>query len=128
MTPSDGSDSILVAHQQKWDAPLPPPDILSRYGEADPSFPDRVMRMAERTLDHQMDAEQKALEDQARINSGLLIQTRIGQIAGLCVAIAGIALAALAILHNQPWAASIIASVDLTGLVAVFVIGSRRGG
>jgi len=34
-------------YQEITQGPLPDPDILARYKNADPSFPERIMKMAE---------------------------------------------------------------------------------
>jgi len=38
---------MILASQSISVGPLPDPDALERYGNADPSFPERIVRMAE---------------------------------------------------------------------------------
>jgi uncharacterized membrane protein len=49
--PQQNNPSITHLHQETteivFQGPLPAPDVLEKYQSADPSFPERIMKMAE---------------------------------------------------------------------------------
>ena len=101
--------------------PLPPPDILIQYNDAVPNAAERIIAMAERQAAHRIELEGRvAKADIRRSNAGL--------IAGLIVALAGLATAFFLIDRGHEIAGMTLGGIDLAGLVTVFVYGtvSRR--
>jgi len=75
-----------IVHNQKFEiteGPLPNPEILVRYGTADPSFPERIVRMAE-----EHNAADVAMKN--RISLSNLIIPIIGQVFTLILGAGGI--------------------------------------
>lgn len=88
------SRSTVLQHR----GPLPPPSLLGGYGNVDASFPDRIVRMAERELAHnqEMDRETMALNERERRRYYDVISAKnenqhrynmAGLIVGACIAI-----------------------------------------
>ena len=101
--------------------PLPPPEILARYNDAVPDGAERIIVLAEKQAAHRMALESRVVDaDIKRSNWGLG--------AGLLVALAGIVAAFLMVDRGNAVAGAVVGSLDLVGLVAVFVYGtvSRR--
>jgi uncharacterized membrane protein len=47
-TDEAGNNEItLLRHQRSISGPIPPPEIMGQYAAFDPSFPDRLLRLAE---------------------------------------------------------------------------------
>lgn len=108
---------------QSWRGPIPAPDDLARYKEVDPALPDRILAMAERTLeltekqtDHRIEMERRSvLGMNWRANAGLWL--------GFILAVFVFGGCGWLISAGHEIAGTVIASVDVVGLVSVFVYG-----
>jgi uncharacterized membrane protein len=110
-----------ISVSSTFSGPLPPPDILARYNDAVPDGAERIIALAERQAAHRMALESRVVDaDIKRSNLGLG--------AGLLVALAGLFASFLMVDRGNAVAGAVVASLDLAGLVAVFVYGtvSRR--
>ena len=56
---------ISATHSQLTVGPLPPPEMLSGYGHVHPSFPERIVAMAEQEQAHRQTLETKAMDSAA---------------------------------------------------------------
>lgn len=104
-----------------FSGPLPPPEILVKYNDAAPNGAERIIAMAERQAGHRMALESRVVDaDIKRANWGLA--------AGFVVALAGLLVAYLLIDRGNAVAGMAFGTIDLVGLVAVFIYGtlSRR--
>jgi uncharacterized membrane protein len=104
-----------------FSGPLPPPDILARYNDAVSDGAERIIALAERQAAHRMGLESRVVDaDIKRSNWGL--------VAGFIVAVAGLLIAFLMVDRGNAVAGVVVGSLDLAGLVAIFVYGtvSRR--
>jgi uncharacterized membrane protein len=115
----DDEDAVLVASQQTWSGPLPPPTLLVEYNDAVANGAERVLSMAEAQARHRMKMEEKTLESDRR-----LAQT--GQWIGLVVVLAVLALGGYMAHLGATTAAVATIGIDVVGLAAVFVFGSLR--
>lgn len=63
MPPSMGQAAILASLQQQhaWNAPVPPPEAAERFEKICPGSFNRMLRMAEKEQDNQIDLSQKQL-------------------------------------------------------------------
>jgi uncharacterized membrane protein len=55
-----------------FSGPIPAPEDLARYGQLDPSFPERIFTMAERNQEHRLAMESKILAMESAQNSHVL--------------------------------------------------------
>ena len=99
--------------------PLPEPSILSDYDKVLPGLADRIVVMAESEKDHRHQMQSRQLELSAR-------RSLIGLISGLIVAISCIILAIWATYKGYYVAGTIIASIDIVALTAIFVLGAKQ--
>lgn len=109
--------ATLTVQQLYHQGPLPSAIELRRYGEIDPAFPDRIMRMAESDLAHQHDLGRRMAADR-----------RTGLWLGWSLTMALMAIGAFLLWQEKDvggWAALAGA---LAFVVVPMVIGKRHGG
>jgi uncharacterized membrane protein len=82
----DDGKRIIQQIEAHWCGPLPPPAILKGYQQIDPTFPERIVRLAETEADHR-----RTLED--KVITAEIASTRRGQHATviLCLGLFGLA-------------------------------------
>lgn len=98
--------------------PLPPPQLLAQYNEAVPSGAERIMMMAESQAEHRQGLESRVIFHD-------IIAGYLGIVAGLCIAVAFLVAAYLLIDAGHEAAGVTLGTLDLVGLVGVFVYGTR---
>ncbi len=108
-----------VAMMQAWSSPFPPPQILERYKDIDPGFPERIIKMAEKEGDHRRAMQKMAMEKTFSLMAR-------GQIFALFVATLGLGVAGFSIWLNHPTAGAIIGGTSLVALVTAFLKGPRK--
>src|SRR6218665_122766 len=59
--------------------PLPDPETLAQYDQIIPNGGERIMRMAEKQLDHRMESEKKKTEREKSLNNSEILQSKRGQ-------------------------------------------------
>ena len=107
----------FLSHVEQYSGPLPPPDLLIKYNSAFPNAAERIFNLAERQTNHRMDLEKTVVTgDSERADKGLYC--------GLTVALVGLLVAGFLGYVGQVIPASIIGSIDLVSLVAVFIYGT----
>lgn len=99
--------------------PIPPPRVLAEYGQIQPDLVDRIVKMAEKQQAHRHRMEERSL------SASITLSIR-GLMTGFLVGLAGLGAATWMVHEKQSAAGIIIGSVDLIGLVSVFVLGNRR--
>lgn len=97
--------------QEVYSGPLPHPDQLNIYDEATRAS---IVEMAVKEQAHNHSMQSRGL-------SGAILKDRLGQIFGFGIAISGLAAAAW-ISQYSAVAAAIIGTLDLVGMVGVFVV------
>lgn len=120
----DDSQGALPSHliaayaEATYSGPIPPPSMLRGYEEVVPGSAKSLFDIFIKQARHRMELEKKVIEaDIQRANWGLL--------AGLVVSLAFLAASTAMVLGGFQVAGTIIGSIDLVGLVTVFVIGHR---
>lgn len=99
--------------------PLPAPEILAGYEMVEAGTANRVIAMAEREQVHRHEQETRALEANVDL-------ARRGQVAGTLIGITGFAAAVILGVFGQPWAAGVVAALDVGGIIAALALGRRR--
>ena len=94
--------------------PIPPPQILQLYNNSVPDAAERIIRMAEKQSDHRMDLERKI------VNSNI-IKSYAGMMLATVIAIYGLYIAKEISVNGNPWAAGIIAALDLGGIISIAI-------
>lgn len=95
---------------QEYSGPIPHPDQLNKYDESTRSH----------IVDMAVEAQRHTHEMQRMGMRGAILRDRVGQILGFGIAVGGLAAATL-MSQTSPVAASIIGTLDLLGMVTVFV-------
>jgi uncharacterized membrane protein len=135
MKPKDNRPHTSVSRTQRseiheihaeYKGPIPPPDALKNYGQVDPSFPERIMAMAEREQAHRhkLDVEQQAIigEDLKQMRS----ERRFGQMCGLLLGLIVVAGSSACAYFGQSWVAGILGTTGLAGLVGAFFVETHQ--
>lgn len=129
--PLPRNDPIAVVRQQveqqviaqRWQGPIPDPDSLKKYKEIDRGLPDRIVAMAERTLDLTERQTNHRIEVERRLHFGMNLRAHIGLWMGLFVFLVLAGLSFAAIFEGHDTAGTTIMTIDIVGLVGVFVYG-----
>ena len=98
--------------------PLPSPESLQQFENVLPGAAREIVDMAKSEQEYRHRITQAVVKHEARGNA-------MGVVAGLIVALVALSIAYLLGRDGHTVAASIIAGIDLVGLVAVFVIGQK---
>ena len=98
--------------------PLPSSDGLAKYERIAPGAADRLLTLVEQQSGHRIRIETYVIQSQQN-------QSYLGQILGFFVAIAFLIGAVFTVVHGFALSGTIIGSLDLIGLVTVFVLGRR---
>lgn len=108
-----------IEYAEMHQGPLPSPRTLKAYGEIVENGAERIMQSAEEQAEHRREIESKVINGQVN-------QSQIGQIMGFIIAILFLLVGFYLIIHEYEISGVIIASIDLVGLVSVFVIGRHK--
>ena len=92
---------------------------MGLYDQIIPGSAERLLAAFENQQSHRHNLENRV------VDAGIS-RAWYGQWCGLSVALAGIGVAALAVIYEQQWAASVIGGGTLVGLVTVFVTGRSQ--
>ena len=98
--------------------PLPPAEAFEKYEAVCPGAADRIIAMAERQAAHRQEIEKTV------VNSGSL-NSKLGIVSALFVAIAVLIGGVICILKGHDWAGGSIVAIDIVGLCGVFVYGTN---
>jgi len=98
--------------------PLPPPEDLALYNQAIPNGADRIMKMAEKQLDHRVQIETVVIRSQQ-------LQSGRGQIFGFLIGIIGILAGSYVTIQGHGVVGGAIAGTTSVSLVYAFIAGQR---
>ena len=98
---------------------LPPPEVLERYKQIAPDFPDRLLAMAEEDLKLRRQMEMEEQRSQ-------FAQRKLGQIFGFAIGLVAIIAGSVTAIQGAQWAGLGIGGGGVIGLVSVFVLGKRK--
>ncbi len=116
-------NELLVHGRQEqyiFQGPLPSPRTLEQYNQIVPDAGERILQMAEKDAAFQHEITHKAIDTEAK-------ERKRGQIFGMCIGLAALAVTGLALVLGYSGAASIIGGTTVLGLVTVFVTGQKMG-
>ena len=108
-----------VEYSEMHQGPLPAPKVLNGYNEIIPNGAERIMASFESQSKHRQDIEKKVVNGQ--VNQSLL-----GQILGFAIAIFFLLGGGFLIVNGFVVSGTIISTLDIVGLVSVFVIGKYK--
>lgn len=105
---------IQAIRRESFSGPIPHPELLKRYEQVKPGFAERIVKMAERQLDHRIECENKVV-------NGSVSESRRGQWFGLIVAVLFLIAATALGLTGHDWLGGVLGGGTLVALVTVFV-------
>lgn len=123
-TPIDSVESLTI-EGTSWRGPMPPPEAVLAYKEIDPTWPDRLLAMAESAQKHGQEMELARLKASIDDRRGMRIERRIGQLGAVWIATACLAVALVAALYGHDVVAGTIGSTTVVGLTTVFITGRK---
>ena len=107
--------AIFAMEQRSFSGPLPAPEDFAEYERCLPGSTDRILKMAEKQVDHRIDAEKTIINNKFK-------QSGIGQILGaILVALFGIIALVLGLNGHDDLAKS-IGVTTVVGVAIVFVL------
>jgi uncharacterized membrane protein len=99
-----------------FQGPIPPPELLRAYNEIVPDGANRILLMAENQSNHRIDLESTVIKgDNRRASWGLFT--------GYTIGILIIVLSYILIMNGHDLAGTVLGTVDLVGLIGIFVTG-----
>ena len=110
--------SFTLIQEKSHSGPLPDAETLIKYDSVIPEGADRIMKMAENQQSHRISIESSLLSSQS-------YQSKLGQIFGLIIGLAGIGCGTYLASIGQDVVGSIIAGGTVVSLVSVFVLGKK---
>ena len=114
--PTDAAaETQIVGLRVDFQGPLPPPEVLEGYARLVSSAPERILQMAERQAAHRQEIERR--------NSR---RPWLGILTGSLIALALLGLAGYALYLGEPLVGGLLGGVDVAGLVAVYIYGTRN--
>ncbi|WP_423926360.1 DUF2335 domain-containing protein [Candidatus Palauibacter sp.] len=96
--------------------PLPPPQLLQQYEEFVPGSADRIIRMAEKASEHE-------IQTGTRVVQGVFAERRRGQMVGAAVVLAVLACSGWTLYLGYEGFAMTLGGWTLVGVAAIFVLG-----
>ena len=101
--------------------PLPPPEILARYDVVVPGSAERIINLFVQQANHRMSLETVVIQGDSR-------RADWGVVAGFALTVMILAISLYLITRGYVWPGISFASLDLVGLIGVFIYGtnSRR--
>lgn len=109
----DALESVLERHEF-FAGPIPPPALLRQYDDIVPGAAERLLSMAERQLDHQINWEHVSLQSQSR-------NSFAGLVFGFLIGIGLIGGAVFCAVIGQERVALALVGASALGLVPAFV-------
>ncbi len=99
--------------------PLPAPETLGQYNDVLPGLAERIVKMTENQNNHRIKQEDKVISSQVFLS-------KRGQLFGFILAIIFFFVAGFLGYTGHDWIAGELGTIDVVGLVAVFVLGRKQ--
>ena len=127
--PNVAGGGILLTHSE-FRGPIPHPDIIAGYDKIEPGLGARIVEMAMQQSSHRQVLEKAALEADIKDFPAARLERRRGQIIGMVIVLAALAVSVLvAVYGSGPYAspsAAVLGGIPLCSLVAVFITGKVK--
>ena len=118
------SNTVASIQHTSISWPIPPPDILEKYKEIDPTIPSLIVQNFLDESDHRRALEENTLSANIKISEENAHKEKRGQIFGFLIGMVGLIVSTIiAIVAKDPTTASIVGGGTVVSLVVVFVTG-----
>ena len=107
---------VISSKKETYKSPMPPPDVLKGYNEAINNGADRILTMIEKQSNHRMNVEITIINRE-------LNQSGRGQNYGFAISLLFLGVSAGLIYTGHDMAGTVLGTIDLIGLVSVFILG-----
>lgn len=117
----------LLAVEQAFQGPIPPPSTLAGYEQLLPGAADRILAMAESETKHRQAMEKTAVEAEVNGLESESKDTRRGQYCGLIIGVVALLAGAYTATaaNGSPLAGSFLGAGGVMGLVSAFIVGRK---
>jgi uncharacterized membrane protein len=116
---------LSIVSQTTISGPLPPPDILQKYGIINPSFPERIVAMAEKEQNIVHDLRKENLELNKLAFTQQAESLKRGQLCALFLALLALSATVYLGINGHDWLAGGVFSVVLLGIIKE-IAGSHK--
>jgi uncharacterized membrane protein len=110
--------SVLQQHITTFKGPIPPPEILKKYEEVCPGSPERILKIAEKQIDHRIKIE-------STIVNRRTLQNLMGQFIGALLVLFLGWIAFRMAMQGYTTLAGVILSTTIISLSVIFVLGKE---
>ncbi len=117
--PSTSNHKPELFISQSYEGMIPPPNMMAEFMNVDPTFPERIMAMAEKESAHRH-------KNELMLNKGLVRSTYLGMLLGFFAACMVGYLVYFALTLGYATEAAIIATGVIVAIAGVFVYKKRR--
>jgi uncharacterized membrane protein len=122
--PVKNGGRISVTHDYK--GPIPPPDQLAAFNQIIPDGANRIMILAEKSLDFEISRQEKILATRNKAIACEHTEVVLGQVFSflICLGVLGGGIAL--VWHNYPISGTILSGISLTSVVATLVTRGKK--
>lgn len=107
--------SAVMKHEEMYSGPIPPASELQKYESVTNGAADRIIKMAEKQLDHRIDMEKRLVKQGGR-----------GQCFGFILALILLGIGTYALIIGAKTIALIIFACTIIEVLIIFVVGKIR--
>lgn len=123
----NGKHTITVATEvTEFHGPLPHPDILHQYDQVAPGLAKQIVDWAISETNHRHEIERGALALNTEKVGIHKIETRIGQICGLVIALSVVSAVVYLAMNDKQLVAATLAAIGFGGIIGAFVLGRQE--
>jgi uncharacterized membrane protein len=126
MSESDRMAIAKVALEWSYSGPLPPPAMLRQYDDISPGLADRIVSMAESSLEHGRDMDRKELEAISASQASDHRYRTVGQWMGFAIVPCFLLLIGYLANQGNVWLAGLLATGTLASLAWAFIQGRQE--
>lgn len=110
---------IEMSKSESYAGPIPHHDVIKGYGEIDESFPDRIIKMSEKELDHRIELEDFYIKESIKLN-------KIGMFFAFCITLTAL-IAGFVLIYNDKDGIGIASIIGaLAGVIGFFFINNQK--
>lgn len=107
---------VISSKKETFKNPIPSPDVLKGYNEAITNGANRILAMVEKQSNHRIKIEETVINRE-------LNQSGRGQNYGFAISLSFLVVSAGLIYTGHDVAGTFLGTIDLIGLVSVFILG-----